>query len=420
MTLVKKEKFEFYETPKFPDFPDSEWQARINKAQKLMAENEMDCLVLWSRPNIRYFSGFQTTHWTNASIQPAVEIIPADREPVFIVPSLLLGSAEGLSWVRDIRAQENPHQTKSEREFPKEIANVIKELGYGRKNIGLEMGYLGCMWIPRPLNDIEVFKNALPDAKFVDGDKVIWGCRMIKSPLEIERIRKSVEAIGAIESALVEGYEPGMTEVDLAKILHLKAAGLEGAFLGDDSIALRGHLTCSIVKEPMFDIGALEGVTISKGDRISFDMRFWYKGYSGDSARTFEIGPITDRIKEIHELMSECEDRAANILRPGTKPSELHRAVSEPIKAAGFPIIEMVGHGVGLDPHEPPVLDDKDDMLIEEGMVLSIEPWIIGDFQMHGGEGVFGIQDQFVVTKKGCYMLEGLRRDIIQVSHPIL
>ena len=75
------------------------------------------------------------------------------------------------------------------------------------------MGPLGCTWIPRPLNDIEAFKAALPDAKFVDGDKIIWGCRMIKSALEIDRIGKSINAIAAVEAAIAEGYREAMTQL---------------------------------------------------------------------------------------------------------------------------------------------------------------------------------------------------------------
>ena len=61
-----------------------------------------------------------------------------------------------------------------------------------------------------------------------------------------------------------------------------------------------------------------------------------------------------------------------------------------------------------------------DEQEIEEGMVLSIEPWSYHSLKMHGGTGKFGIQDQFVVTADGCEKIDGLRREIIQVSHPIL
>jgi len=267
------------------------------------------------------------------------------------------------------------------------------------------------------LCDIDAFRDALPDARFVDGDKVIWGCRMIKSPLEIERIRKSVEGIRAIEATLVEEFRPGMTEVELSRILHLKADGLEGICLRDNAFGLKGHFSCSLERAPIADVMAIEGVTITKGDYISFDMSFIYRGYLADNARVYQVGPITDTMRSNYELIWQCEDRAADILRPGVKANELFNAFYEPIEAAGFRASDMAGHGVGLINHEPPSIDGWNEMVIEEGMTLSIEG---GLSRRRGAEVSLHIQDTFVVTDKGCYKLEGLRRDIIQVSHPIL
>ena len=97
----------------------------------------------------------------------------------------------------------------------------------------------------------------------------------------------------------------------------------------------------------------------------------------------------------------------------------LWHAMYEPIRAEGLPVLDMGGHGTGMDTHEPPSIDAWNEMTIEEGMVLSIEPWLLEYYRMKGGEGKFGIQDQFVVTRNGCEKIAGLRRDIIQVSHPI-
>ena len=157
--MIKKVKRKYYEEPRFPDIPNSEWVDRIEKARKLMAANGVDCLVLWARENIRYFYGFLTIHWQVKSLQPAVGIIPLDGEPLIIVPELFRGNAEGLSWVKNIWIQSDPIKVKSHREFPKDIAGAVKELGCGDKNIALEMGALGGMWIPRPLNDIDAFRR---------------------------------------------------------------------------------------------------------------------------------------------------------------------------------------------------------------------------------------------------------------------
>jgi len=419
MALIRTEGYKFFEKPDYPDVPYAEYQARIKKAQSLMADQGVDCLVLWERQNIRYFFGFQSIHWLLVSIQSAVGLIPVTGDPVLITPDFFIGTAEQQGWTRNIFGQANPHQPKSQRELPGDVAGVIKEMGYGDKNVGLEMGPLGCMWIPRPLNDIEAFKNALPDARFVDGDGVIWGCRMIKSPLEADRIRMAVQGAATVASALVEEFRPGMNELDLSRIAQGAAAKLGTSHLGD-SIGLQGSFRAALNKEPMADIGVHEGAFIGKGDYIFYDMFYCYKGYMPDQARMFQIGPVTDEIMKMYELVWKCEDIAENMLRPGVKAKEIWEAMYEPVAKEGLPVLDMGGHGTGLDTHEPPSIDAWDEHEIEEGMVLSIEPWSYHSLKMHGGTGKFGIQDQFVITREGCEKIDGLRRDIIQVSHPIL
>jgi Xaa-Pro aminopeptidase len=410
---VVKSKREWYPTPIFADFPFEEYMRRRNRVQELMKEKDVDCLVLWNRKNIRYFTGFQTIHWELQSIQSAVCVIPVEGEPVLIVPQLLQGNAEGLTWLKDIRALVNPHQPKNQRELPIIVANIVKELGYGKKNVALEMGPLGTMSIPRPLNDIRAFEHALSGANFVNGDEVIWGCRMIKSTLEVERIKKAVAAVGAIHSAVVEEYRPGMTDVDVGHIIHRAAARQEGHHLGDDAIGCIGHIICGLQKEYMADIMSVEGATITKDGYIQTDILFSYKGYSPDQARILQVGPVTDKVMKCYELIWENEDRAERILKPGVTAKELFEAMYKGIEHP----LDMGGHGTGLDCHEPPSIDAWNEMEIKEGMVLSMEPWIFTSFKRDGGSGLFGVQDQYVVTADGCYKLEGLPREVIQVSH---
>lgn len=419
MALHRYEGYKFYKSPKFPDVPYSEYSARISKVQRLMGENDVDCLVLWNQKNIRYFFGFQSTHWLIPSIQCAVGIIPVKGDPVLIVPDFFTGTAENLCWVRNIRGLINPHQPKSQRELTDDVANVVKELGYGEGNIGVEKGSLGCMYIPRPLNDIQNFLQALPKGSFVDGDKVIWGCRMIKSALEVDRISKSVEAIAAIQSALVEEFRPGMTETDLSIIVQRRAAEFGTSHIGD-SIGLQGSFRASADTEIMADMGVHEGAALGEGDYIFFDMFYDYKGYASDNARMFQISKVTSEMMKMYELIFECEDIVERNLKPGIKANELYSLMYEPISKTGLPVFDMGGHGNGLDVHEPPSIDAWNEMEIKEGMVLSIEPWVYESLKMEGGIGKYGIQDQFEVTKDGCRKMSGLKREIIQVSHPII
>ena len=406
MALVKLEPKDYIDVPTFPDFPEAEWKGRINRAKELMSENEIDALVVWKRENVRYFFGFQTGHWGIPSLQPAVGIIPVDGEPLLIVPTLFVGNAQGFCWTRNIRYQERAHEVPEERALPKEVATIIKEIGCGQKNIALEMGFLGCMWIPRPLNDIEAFKAALPDARFVDGDKVIWGCRMIKSPLEVDRIRQACGVLAECYSAVIEQYRPGMSEMDVGKII-LRVQVESGDFRGGDTI-IAGHVG-STQKGHIYDCLALDDVMITNNDHIALDLQHKHKGYWSDITRILRAGPIPDRLKRDYELTVECIDNAAGMIRPGVKANEIYKAAVEPLQHAGITRLpDMTGHGIGMDIHEPPSLDNTNEMLLQEGMVLALEV----------GAGEFGLEDQYIVTDKGSERIEGLNKSIVQVSHP--
>jgi Xaa-Pro aminopeptidase len=415
--ILKKATRRYFSSPRFPDFPYSEWRTRITTVQEHMTDNGVDCLVLWQKENLRYFFGFMTIHWYLKSLQPAVGIIPVKGEPILIVPELFQGNTEGLCWVTDFWTQANTQRPEAQRELPEGVAEVIKEIGFGKKRIALEMGSLGCLWIPRPLNDIDTFRKALPEARFVDGDQVIWGCRMIKSPLEVDRITKSIHKITAVELAIVEGYRPGMTEVDLMRVVNRARAEQGGNTTGDDAIAAE-HFICSSEKWPFADIKALEGAMITRDDAIQFVSSFYHMGYTPDSTRRWQVGPVTKEVERRFELLWAGQDKVEAMLKPGVKAKEVYEAMYQPITSLPSPPVGFVhsghaGHGVGLDLQEPPSIDAWNENIIQEGMVLSVEPWLN---QEKGS--FFGIGDTFVVTDKGCTKIEGLGRNIIQVSHP--
>jgi len=426
MALIKLEPKDFIrETPKYPDFPYAEGKARIDKAKKLMSENEIDAMVLFSKYNMRYFFGLITICWEIQDIQAGVGIIPLDGEPILIVPAFLAINAQQFCWTKDIRLQIGPFGPKGREELVKLVADVVKEIGCDKKNIALEMGPMGVMSIPRPLNDIELFKSELPDARFVNGDKVIWDCRMVKSPLEIDRIRRAVQVVNKMHSALVEGFRPGMSEIDLEKMIrHVEVDA--GDFQGMDAV-MSGFFFCNLEKEGIIDCMGLDDVMVlSKNDYIVADLQHKHKGYWADIARVFQVGPITDEIKRAYEVCIAGFESGAAMIRPGVKANEVYKAAGKPFKGTGLAVAEMAGHGVGMEVHEPPNLEINNEMLLQEGMVLALEIWIHPEIETEkfwrrdGGVGMIGFEDQFVVTDKGCERIEGLDKSIIQVSHPIL
>jgi Xaa-Pro dipeptidase len=400
-------------TPLYADFPRSEYEDRVARVRKYMEEAKIDILVLWDPLNIRYFSGFQSLHWSAVSIQSAVYLLPLDKDPVIVVPDFFAGVVEGYTYLTDTRLQPLSHLTEAIRSLPTEVADVVKELGCGKARIGLESGRVAYMYIPRPVNDIDRFRSELDGATFVDAADVIWKCRMIKSAGEVEAIKKATQAVVRAYGELAADFRPGMSEREVARMI--RHAILEYTEDCEPMIA-----TASSRKIPMPDTPSFyDEVTLSIGDRIAIEPLPTYKGYRGSCARVFQIGPLPEEALRKSEACDRVQAIAFGALKPGMTVGALLDVILEACKDHGIPTVDgdMAGHGIGLSLHEPPMLSPKDETLIEEGMVLAVEVWMVDWSGKSVIEGkivpeVYGNEDLAVVTKSGCDQLPSFRREI--------
>ncbi len=166
--MLQKQEKRIWDTPLYADFPRSEYRDRVARARKLMEERKLDVLVCWDPANIRYFSGFHSMHFSSLTISPAVYVLPLEKDPVIAVPDFFSGVAHAYTYLDDIRIQPKPHITKNIRQIPIDIADVVKELGYGRGRIGLETGDWGGMASLRALSDRDRLREELSDATLVE------------------------------------------------------------------------------------------------------------------------------------------------------------------------------------------------------------------------------------------------------------
>ncbi len=415
MALTKAPEPQGYELygpkPKYPDVPYAEWKARIDRARELMREENIDLLMLWSRQNCQYFASFTSIHWHLPSIQTMVALIPVEGEPVIVTGEFFRWTVEAQSWIRDIRTQADVHQVKSEREFPKEVAATAREMGFEKANIALEMGPLGHTWIPRPLNDIRTLMDELPDANFVDGDKVIWGCRQIKSPLEIERLTKAASIHRTAIASVVANYRPGMTEKDIGKIFLLTA------YENDADWVLPGHIMCGYEREGMWDTGYhFDGVTVNPGECLSMDMILRYRGYWADMGRMIMAGPAPEGFKRGWDTVCRAWDAGAAAAKPGVRAMDVWKAVNDVVEDGGMMGFEMYGHGIGMDVQEPPVLGCTDETVLQPGMTFEQEAIGMVGMRKYGGDGGFQYENMLIITDDGCSTVMGLPRDVIETA----
>ncbi len=410
--MLIKRSSRLWETPLYADFPRSEYEDRVARAKKYMQEQKIDILVLWDPVNIRYFTGFQSLHWSAMSIQPAVYLLPLEKDPVIVVPDFFAGVAEGYTYEGNIWLLPKPHVTKVIRDLPVDIADAVKELGCGNGRVGLESGYRGGMCIPRPINDIDRFRSELDGATFVEACDLIWKCRMIKSASEVEALKKASQAVVRAYNEVVANFRLGMSERDMGRMI--RHAILDYTEDCAPPIATASGRRIVMPDTPSF----YDEVTLSMGDRLVFEPLPTYKGYYGSCCRLFQIGPLPEEALRKSEAVDKAQAAAMAAIKPGARAGAVTEIVANALRDEGIqPTIEVVGHGVGLSPHEPPMMAEDEESPIEGGMVLAIEVWVVDWSGISIKEGklvpeVFGNEDLVVVTKNGCDRLPYFRKDI--------
>ncbi len=373
--------------PKWADFATDEYVARVEKAQRLMAEDELDVLLITQQENVEYFSGFETGHWPSKLFPPAVLLLHRRRDPILVLPDFFDGTAVGSSWVERRLLHPKPHANP--RDFPKQIVAGVEELGARTGTIGLEAGEI---LTPRwNLLDYEYVRSHLSSATFRSGARVIWECRMIKSPAELQRMRHITRLT---DSAILEAQRqvvPGTTEEDVAKIVRSEMVrqGADGFnFMNIRAGLDRYAMADSIpMKRP-----------VAEGEMLVVDVGTNFRGYKTDVAYVAHVGTPTAKHRELYDAVVRAQDAALRMARPGVRACDLYHGVMEVLESADYGrLLDMVGHGIGMDTHEPPMLTPYDERELQPGMVFAIEPWLYDVAKL----GFFCVEEIVAITEDG-------------------
>jgi methionyl aminopeptidase len=226
------------------------------------------------------------------------------------------------------------------------------------------------------------------------GDHVI----IKKSPEEIERMAAAGEILVRTMNLLAGKIRPGVTtgELDLAAEKFIRSQGAEPAFKG-----YRGF-PGSICASPnsMIVHGIPGGYKLGRGDILSIDIGVIRDGWVADAARTFPVGPITPIARKLLSTTEESLFLAVAQARPGNHLGDISHTVQAHVEAAGLSVVRsLVGHGIGRSMHEDPQIPNHGEpgtgILLEEGMVLAIEPMVTaGRHAVRVGEDRWSIYSQ--------------------------
>jgi Xaa-Pro aminopeptidase len=385
-----------------------EIETRIDKTRVVMDERGYDTLIVFGTNKVcgslRYLTDYlpDRTGWVslgpreNYIFEGAALVVPLVGEPVlFTEPGLWITkeiciknvSVGGLS--PDLAGDQTPTVGMRGGLTANNVAEIVKKSKASGK-IGVES------WdrFPAPLY-IEL-KELLPRIKF-ERSTVVEELRMIKSPLEIELMRKAA-AIGDLgHQAVIECLKNGIGKTEVDVIRAGEQAMRNANPIYDDYSNTSPSLICSGVS---IAGGLLHHPShtkrIEKADAVLWDLCMRYEGYSADVNRVRVMGKATDAQKRAHETSLRMYQAVLEAMRPGVKASDLVELASKTARDNGFELWErFIGHGVGLETHERP------DMGVEEtrlaaGMFIALEPRVAIE-----GKWLLGNEDCVMVTENG-------------------
>jgi Xaa-Pro dipeptidase len=390
--------------------PESEARARVGQLQQWMQRDGVDAVFVLQNADQFYFSG---------TVQTGMVCIPASGEPVLLVQK----SAT--------RARiETPWQNVIPISGFGQVPEILSAQGFlGLKRVGLEIDVL-------PAGHYFRLQKLFSGLDFTDASEAIRSLRMIKSPYEIDQIRRAAHMLDVVYRGIAEWLRPGMTELEAAARIEglLRLHGHQGitrmrTFNGElaygviASGASATQPTCfpgpvgSAGLYPAVPNGASRRPLVS-GAPVVIDIVGGYGGYICDQTRTFVSGEMAPDMLEAHgyalNLMREIE----SMLLPGTECKRIYHRIMDRVKESpyastfmgvGDSRVRFIGHGVGLELDELPVLAGGFDTPLEPGMVIAVEPKIF--FPDRGG---VGIENTYAITSDGFENLTPYQEDILQ------
>jgi len=390
--------------------PREEVEKRIEHLQVTLRRAKVDSCLILQNVDLFYFSG---------TIQRSYLFVPTEGEPLLMVQKDFQRARE-----------ESPLKNIIPIERPKAISSILKRKG-GLKQIGLEFDVL-------PVNQLRQLEKMFPQSNFVDISKAIKQIRMIKSPYEIGQMRQSAKILDEVFEFAKEVLRPGMTEIEAeARLVELgRCRGHQGmtrmrawnqdmvnaCVLSGNSGSVLTHLDVSVIGpgiSPAFPQGSSFNL-IERNVPIQIDFSIAYNGYITDGARTYVIGTLPKKLRESYKITIEIRDEMEKIAKPGVPWSHLYYFSSQLVKKRGLEDYfigtkenqaPFVGHGIGLEIDEFPLLAKGFPQPLEIGMVFAFEPKFI-----FPGVGVVALENDYVVTENGVEKLTHAEDRIIVIE----
>lgn len=395
-----------------------EFAKRIERLQEKLRLQQLDGCMITQNVDLYYFTG---------SMQTGYLFVPDEGEARFFVRrSVVRAESESAAAVEALG---------SFREFGRRLSELYPALfqaaGAARKlRIAAEFDVL-------PVQQLQRLQTVLPDVEWFDGSLAIRELRMIKSPAEIAIIREAARVVDLAFEAALASLHPGMTELELMSGIELfiRREGHIGTMRmrGYNQEVITGMIGAgeAAAVPSYFDgpaggqgLGAAVPQSVSRrpigqGEPILMDIGCCIDGYVIDQTRTVSIGAPSEDLLRAYETSERILRSVESMLKPGAICEQLYRhslimahdaGLSDHFMGFGADQVKFLGHGIGLEIDELPVLAKGFSYPLQPGMVIAIEPKFT-----FPGRGVVGIENSYAITETGFEQLTVTREGWIQI-----
>jgi len=388
---------------------------RVEHLQEAIRDRGLAGAILFYSRDILYYTG---------TAQPAYFVVLPDDYMLFVRRGYEFARQEsGLGAERLVA--EGSFKAICQRMFP--------GLGTGEK-IGTELDVL-------TVAQSQSVSRVLGERNLVDISPEVLNQRVIKDPAEIESVKKACSAVHAGHLAAVSGLRPGMSELELAASVENahRLAGHEGMFFMrlPDFVMSRGPLASGPnLRQTSGTVYTITGTGLSsavpagpsrriveQGDLVVVDIPACVEGYHADQSRTYAAGQAADRALDLFHRLREVSDHLIKNMLPGMTTGEAFSLAQDRATELGIEEAFMsfesqakahfVGHGIGLELNEPPLLIRDGQVVLKAGMVLAVEMHV-----MERGGFTVKLEDTVHLTPEGVRVLTQSPRDLTIVSLP--
>ena len=342
-------------------FAPEEFEQRTATVQALMHDARLDAILVTTEAEIRYFTGFHSQFFESPT-RPWFVVVPAEGKPIAVIPTIG-ESGMAATWIDDIHTWPSPRPADDGISL---LASTISGLPTRHGHFGIPLGPESILRMPA--GDACKLADAIPH-EVVDCAEMLLRQRFVKSPAEIEKIRRGCHITSDAFEALPGHSQIGDSEIDITRrmridLLERGADGTPFMVAGSGAGGYDSIIMGPTPRQPQ------------AGDVLIIDAGTVFDGYFCDFDRNFGFGHVADDTQRANTAVHQALDAGFDAARPGARMCDVWSAMSQVMEDFGSlgNSIGRMGHGLGMLLTEWPSVHPDDQNILEPGVVMTLEP----------------------------------------------